>query len=58
MATRRVDFALKRNFLTRWKYGRMDKVACISTRVQEIVTDGGVPMEKTVLIPSGVDPAG
>lgn len=58
VATRRVDFALKNNFLTRWKYARMDKVACISTRVREIVMDGGVPAEKTALIPSGIDPAG
>lgn len=57
-ATRRVDFPLKRGFFSRWKYGRMDAVACISSRVKEMVLEGGVPAEKTAVIPSGIDPSG
>jgi glycosyltransferase involved in cell wall biosynthesis len=55
VATRRVDFPLRGGFFTRLKYGRMDAVACISAPVRSMVVAGGVPEEKTVLIPSGVD---
>jgi glycosyltransferase involved in cell wall biosynthesis len=58
VATRRVDFPLKTGFFGRLKYGRMDAVACISSRVREMVLAGGVPAEKTEIIPSGIDPAG
>lgn len=55
VATRRVDFPLKTNVLSRWKYARMDAVACISSRVRDMVTAAGVPVEKAPLIPSGVE---
>jgi glycosyltransferase involved in cell wall biosynthesis len=53
-----VDFPLKKGFPTRWKYGRADAVACISNRILELVREAGVPAEKTVVIPSGIDSAG
>lgn len=58
VATRRVDFPLRGNSLSRWKYGRMQAVACISSRVRELVVEGGVPEGKTAVIPSGIDPSG
>jgi glycosyltransferase involved in cell wall biosynthesis len=57
VVTRRVDFRLKRSFPTRWKYGRADAVACISNRILELVREAGVPAEKTIVIPSGIDPS-
>ena len=58
VVTRRVDFPLKAGIFSRWKYGSAHAVACISGRVREIAVDGGVPEGKTVVIPSGIDPAG
>jgi glycosyltransferase involved in cell wall biosynthesis len=55
LATRRVDFPLRRNVFTRWKYGRVNTVACISSIAKRMVLAGGVPEERTVMIPSGID---
>ncbi|MBL0349384.1 MAG: glycosyltransferase [Elusimicrobia bacterium] len=57
VATRRVDFPLKNNFLSRWKYRSVDALAAISTAVRRVVIEGGVPESKISVIPSGVDPA-
>lgn len=58
VATRRVDFPLRDNFPTRWKYRRADRLVCISSRVREMVLAGGVPAEKAPVIPSGIDVSG
>jgi len=58
VATRRVDFPLRKNFLTRWKYDRADAIVCISSRVRAVVLESGVLPEKTALIPSGIDSTG
>lgn len=58
VATRRVDFPLKDNRATRWKYGRMDAVAAISRRVRDVLIESGVPPEKITLVPSGIDATG
>ena len=58
VVTRRVDFPLKVDVFSRWKYGRAHAVACISGWVRKMVLDGGVPEGKTVVIPSGIDPTG
>lgn len=58
VATRRVDFPLGRFLGSRWKYGRVDGFAAISSAVAAQAVDGGVPREKIVVIPSGIDPSG
>lgn len=58
VATRRVDFPLKDNLFTRWKYRRASAVAAISSRVRDMLLTAGVPEGKITLIPSGIDPSG
>ena len=53
--TRRVDFPLRRNIGTRWKYGRAAAVIAISRAVADVLVAGGVDRERIRLVPSGVD---
>lgn len=55
VVTRRVDFSLRDNAGTRWKYGRADAVIAISRAVATALVDGGVPSARIEVIPSGVD---
>ena len=55
VATRRVDFPLKNNFLSRWKYRSVDALAAISDAVRQMLVRGGVLPSKITVIPSGVD---
>ncbi len=50
---RRVDFKLKRNFFSRLKYSKLDKLVCISKKIEEVVQNSG--FENTKLIYSGID---
>jgi L-malate glycosyltransferase len=54
VVTRRVDFPLKRNPGTRWKYGRAAGVVAISRAVAAVLRASGVP-EPVRIIPDGVD---
>lgn len=54
-ATRRVDFPLKRNLFSRWKYARLDGLAVISRAVERVVVSGGYPAKNLRWIPSGID---
>jgi glycosyltransferase involved in cell wall biosynthesis len=54
--SRRVDFPLKNNALSRMKY--LKDVSCIvaiSEGVREVLLKGGIPLEKIEVIPSGID---
>ncbi len=54
--SRRVDFPLRRNALSRRKYGRsVDAVIAISQGVKRVLVEGGVPAEKVEIVPSGID---
>jgi glycosyltransferase involved in cell wall biosynthesis len=53
--TRRVDFPLRRNLGTRWKYGRAAAVIAISRAVADVLVAGGVERERIRIVPSGVD---
>lgn len=56
MVTRRVDFPLKRGPFARWKYrGAGVHLVAISQAIRQVLLDGGVPSERIVVIPSGVD---
>jgi len=54
--SRRVDFPLRRNALSRRKYVRgADAVIAISEGVKRVLVEGGVPPEKVAVVPSGID---
>jgi L-malate glycosyltransferase len=55
VAARRVDFRLRDNFVTRWKYGRTAAVIAVSGAVAAIVEGGGVPAGKIEVVPDGTD---
>jgi L-malate glycosyltransferase len=53
--TRRVDFRLRRNPLTRWKYARADAIIAISAAVAEALVRSGIPQDRITIVTSGVD---
>jgi glycosyltransferase involved in cell wall biosynthesis len=54
--SRRVDFPLGRNFLSRRKYTRAaDAVIAISQGVKRVLVEGGVEAERVEVVPSGID---
>jgi glycosyltransferase involved in cell wall biosynthesis len=56
VVARRVASPVRRNLLSRWKYG--DAVArylCVSRAVVEVMARSGVPRERLAWVPSGVD---
>ena len=55
VVTRRVDFALKRNVASRWKYRRADAIIAISHAVADIMVAGGVHRSRITIVPSGID---
>ena len=54
---RRVDFPLKRNAGTRWKYRRAAAVIAVSQAVAQVVRAGGVPSRKVHVVPDATDTA-
>lgn len=57
IVTRRVIFPLNNNFFGRLKYDNrlIDGFICVSAAVRKILTDYGIPEQKTATIYSGVD---
>lgn len=56
VATRRVDFELRRHGLNRWKYGRgIARFVAISQAVRDVLERFGVERERICLVPSGVE---
>ncbi|MCY4075118.1 MAG: glycosyltransferase, partial [Acidobacteria bacterium] len=55
VASRRVDFHVRRNPLSRWKYGRVDRFLCASDAIRRMLIEDGVAAEKTVVVHEGVD---
>lgn len=55
VATRRVDFPLRPNAGTRWKYGRVAGLIAISTAVRDVLVKSGMAAERITIVPSGVD---
>jgi glycosyltransferase involved in cell wall biosynthesis len=56
IASRRVDFPLKKNFLSRLKYKRnLDSMIAISDAVKNVLVRGGVSPDIISVIPSGID---
>jgi glycosyltransferase involved in cell wall biosynthesis len=55
VVTRRVDFPLRTNPGSRWKYRRADGVIAISRAVADVLLAGGLIPSRVEVIPSGVD---
>jgi len=55
VAARRVDFHLKRNPLSRWKYRQVDCFITASDAIREMLAEDGVPAERTVTVHEGTD---
>ena len=55
VASRRVDFRLKGNSLSRWKYDQVDRFICASEAIRRIVVADGVAPERAVTVHEGID---
>ncbi len=55
IAARRVDFHLKGNALSRWKYRQVDCFICASNAVRQMLVSDGVPAARAVTIHEGID---
>ena len=55
VTTRRVDFRLRPNPASRWKYGRASAIIAISKAVAVALTESGIARDRIEIIPSGVD---
>ena len=55
VAARRVDFGLKGNALSRWKYDQVDCFICASEAIRRILLAGGVPAARAVTVHEGID---
>ena len=55
IAARRVDFHLKGNALSRWKYRQVDRFVCASEAIRHMLLEDGVPTERAVTVYKGID---
>src|SRR5438105_3073004 len=55
VAARRVDFHLRANIGTRWKYGRTAAVIAVSRAVADILAADGIDRAKVTVVPDGTD---
>jgi glycosyltransferase involved in cell wall biosynthesis len=55
VAARRVDFHLKDNALSRWKYRQVDCFICASDAIRQMLVGDGVPESRAVTVHEGID---
>jgi glycosyltransferase involved in cell wall biosynthesis len=55
VAARRVDFHLKGNALSRWKYRQVDCFVCASDAIRGMLIADGVPAARAVTVHEGID---
>lgn len=55
VASRRVDFHLKGNSFSRWKYRQVDCFIAASEAIRQMLLHDGVPPERTVTVHEGID---
>jgi len=57
IVSRRVDFHIGRNFMSRWKYinRRIDKFLTVSGKIRDILIEDGVDPEKVITVYSGIE---
>src|SRR3954471_6250230 len=55
VAARRVDFHLRGNSLSRWKYRQVDCFICASGAIRQMLIADGVPSGRAVTVHEGID---
>jgi len=55
VVARRVDFHIKQNSFSRWKYKAADRIICSSNAIRRMVIEDGLPAERVVTVYEGVD---
>jgi len=55
VVSRRVDFHLKGNSFSRWKYRQVDAFIAASEAIRQMLVADGVPAERTVTVHEGID---
>jgi glycosyltransferase involved in cell wall biosynthesis len=55
VASRRVDFGMRGNSLSRWKYRQVDCFICASEAIRQILLADGVPPSRAVTVHEGID---
>jgi glycosyltransferase involved in cell wall biosynthesis len=55
VASRRVDFHLRGNSLSRWKYRQVDCFICASGAIRTMLVADGVPEMRAVVVHEGID---
>ena len=55
VASRRVDFHLKGNSLSRWKYRQVDCFVAASEAIRRMLVADGIPSARTVTVHEGID---
>ncbi len=55
VASRRVDFHVRGNAFSRWKYRQVDRFICASEAIRDMLAGDGVPPERTTVVREGVD---
>jgi glycosyltransferase involved in cell wall biosynthesis len=55
VASRRVDFNLKSNSFSRWKYRQVDLFVCASEAIRKLIVAGGIEDARTVTVHEGID---
>jgi glycosyltransferase involved in cell wall biosynthesis len=55
VASRRVDFRMKGNTLSRWKYRQVDCFICASEAIRQLMLVDGVEADRAVTVHEGID---
>jgi glycosyltransferase involved in cell wall biosynthesis len=55
VASRRVDFHLKGNSFSRWKYRQVDTFIAASEFIRQMLIADGVPQDRTITVHEGID---
>lgn len=55
VAARRVDFRLKRNSFSRWKYRQVDCLIAASRAIEDLLVEEGVARDRVVTVHEGID---
>tara|TARA_B100001123_G_scaffold451167_1_gene627921 strand:+ start:1234 stop:2331 length:1098 start_codon:yes stop_codon:yes gene_type:complete len=55
IASRRVDFHLKTNVFSRWKYRQVDQFICASSFIRTLLISNKIPTNKITVIYEGID---
>jgi glycosyltransferase involved in cell wall biosynthesis len=55
VAARRVDFPLRQNAFSRWKYRQVDRFICASHLIARMLVDAGIEPDRIATVHEGVD---